>query len=115
LRALIFTHLLNALLFLLPTPYFRLNFWCLARVKPRSLAQEDLAFCLSARDGAAAALAPAGSVKATATAATRATKAVRIETCRVVGAWPSRADDVRICSMEGPPFRRRTPRGRYTS
>src|ERR687895_2701267 len=70
-RALIFTHLLNEFRCLAPTPYLSLNRWCLARDRPRSLAQLPLAFCLSPALGAAAAAeAAAGSVIATATAAT---------------------------------------------
>jgi hypothetical protein len=93
---LIVTHLGNARLFLAPTPYLSLNAWCLARVRPRSATQALLAFSLSA-PVTEAALAAAGSVKATARAAPTASKAVRIGTCRLTGTRT--ADDVRIWNM----------------
>jgi hypothetical protein len=52
---LIFTHLLNAFLFLAPAPYFSRKRWCLERVRPRSSAQAPRAFSLSRPFGAEAA------------------------------------------------------------
>jgi hypothetical protein len=79
---LIVTHLLNARLFLAPTPYLSLNLFCPAR--PRSSVQALLASSLSARVGVAA-LAAAGSVKATATAAsTIAISMTRLRLCNML-------------------------------
>src|ERR671914_835880 len=69
-RALIFTHLLNEFRCRAPTPYLSLNLWCLALVRPRSLAQLALAFWRSPAVGAA--LGAAGGVIAAGMAAATA-------------------------------------------
>ena len=82
----IVTHLLNAPVCLAPTPYFSLNFVCLARVT-RSSAQAILALSLSAPRRGPGHGGGAGSVKATTTAVTTIAMAM---TC------------VRLCNMLQP-------------